>query len=437
MNPLGAREVKKMKNVKVKLLMILLLFIWLVFCSQGDSNDANVPGESERIRELYDHYDDYFKELLNYIVSATGNEVIKYETINAGALTKKVTITGSYYDLGFHIGMMGREMGIFPRMRTSASQEINNAIIEMYEVIYPQFLEKVRGVADANGLSMDDIDLRNLECDYFVDIAWTLFKYNDFEQLTRFGQSLDSCSLASYYLEPEKRNIVGRNFDYFYDVPRFLVISNIDGVYKTITNSGWALNQWVMDGINEKGLFIGMASNEGIEKYRGYGNQPYPQKPAVDFFHLLRIILERCGTVEEAVELIGKTNVWFSTTYMHFLMADEAGNAVVMEFDHEGNIIPFYKDKNKVYLHVTNTALQEGKDIVRGRCWRYSTAENLLDAGINSIGDLLDVMRAIQAPPNSGAKTLWLSLIDLSKKEIDVRFWEEDYEIAHPFNFTN
>jgi len=425
-----------MKNVRLKLLILLLLFIWLVSCSQGNSNDANVPGESERIRQLYDHYDDYFKELLNYIVSATGEEVIKYETINAGALTKKVTITGSYYDLGFHIGMMGREMGIFPRLRTSASQGINNDIIEMYEVIYPQFLEKVRGVADANGLTVDDIDLRDLECDYFVYIAGVLFNYNDFEELARFGQNLDSCSLASYYLEPEKKNIVGRNFDFAYDVPRFLVISNIDGVYKTTANTGWALNQWIMDGINEKGLFIGAAANEEVEKYRSYGNKSYPKEPAVDFFHLLRIILERCSNVEEAVELIGKIKVWFSTTYMHFLMADEAGNAVVMEFDREGNMIPFYKDKNKVYLHVTNTALQEGKDIVRSRCWRYSTAENLLESGINTIEDLLDVMKAIQQPPNSGHKTLWISLVDLSKKEIDVRFWEEDYDISHPFNFT-
>ncbi len=192
-----------------------------------------------------------------------------------------------------------------------------------------------------------------------------------------------------------------------------------------------------MDGINEKGLFIGGASNEVVEKYRSYGNQPYPQEPAIDFFHLLRIILERCSNVKEAVELIGKTRVWFSTTYMHFLMADEAGNAVVMEFDREGNMTPFYKDKDKVYLHVTNTALQEGKDFVRSRCWRYSTAENLLESGINTIENLLDVMKAIQMPPNSGNKTLWITLADLSKKEIDVRFWEEDYDISHPFNFTN
>jgi hypothetical protein len=425
-----------MKNVRLKLLFILLLFIWLGFCSQDNSNDGNIPGESERRRQLYDQYDDYFKELLNYIVSAAGKEVIKYETIDAGILTKKITITGSYYDLGYHLGIMGREMGIFPRMSTPASQGINNEIIEMYEAIYPQFLEKVRGVADANGLTIDDIDLRHLECDYFMEIAWLLFKYNDFEELTRFGQNQDSCSLASYYLESEKRNIAGRNFDFAYDVPRFLVISNIDSVYKTIANTGWALNQWIMDGINEKGLFIGMASNETVEKYRSYGNQPYPQKPAVDFFHLLRIILERCGTVEEAVELIGKTNVWFSTTYMHFLLTDETGNAVVMEFDREGNMIPFYKDKDKVYLHVTNTALQEGKDIVRSRCWRYRTAENLLDPGINTIDDLLDVMKAIQQPPNSGHKTLWISLVDLSKKEIDLRFWEEEYDISHLFNFT-
>jgi hypothetical protein len=327
-------------------------------------------------------------------------------------------------------------MGIFPRLRTSASQGINHDIIEMYEIIYPQFLEKVRGVADANGLSMEDIDLRYLECDYFVDIAWTLFNYNDFEELARFGHSLDSCSLASYYLEPGKKNIVGRNFDFSYDVPRFLVISNIDGVYKTIANTGWALNQWIMDGINEKGLFIGGAANEEVEKYRSYGNQRYPKEPGVDFFHLMRIILERCSNVEEAVELIGKNRVWFSTTYMHFLMADEAGNAVVMEFDREGNMIPFYRDMDKAYLHVTNTALQEGKDICRTRCWRYRTAESLLDPGINTIGDLLDVMKAIQQPPNSGHKTLWISLVDLSKKEIDVRFWEEDHNISHPFNFN-
>ena len=404
-----------------------LVSIFLNYCSDNSQ-------EAEKIAELYAHYDDNFKTFLSQAQQEMGKEIIKYEIIDTDLLPKKVTITGNHYELGYLIGLIGKKYNHLLIRPTSPNQEINQKIIQMYQNIYPQYLEKARGVAEAYGLTIDDIDFRYLEHDFYTGLWCRLFRYPEFVNLTGFSSSNTNCSVVSYFLETQNRHIIGRNFDNQSERPHFLVITKLDGVYKTIGNACYALHHWICDGINEQGLFIGVATNENPSKYIDYRDDRYPDKPAVQVIHMHRIILETCASVNDALDIIGKMTVWFPVEVNHFLIADATGNSVVVEFDGDKNMVTF--PRKHPYHVLTNTALQEGIDFVISQCWRYSTAINLLSSGINGIGELFEVMRKIQFI-SGDARTLWTGMYDLSKKEMDVRFKEENYGIIHIANFQN
>ena len=152
--------------------ILLIIGILLGFCNRENKGKLS---EEERRQNLYRTYDDDFKQLLTKVTTETGKEIMRYEAIDPLVLTKKITLSGSYYDLGYQLGLLGKELGITPGKRDSQSRVINDEIETLYRDIYPQFLEKARGAAAANGLALEDVDLRHLEGGYFTSIVIKLF----------------------------------------------------------------------------------------------------------------------------------------------------------------------------------------------------------------------------------------------------------------------
>jgi len=392
--------------------------------------EAEPPAATPAPR-LADTFDARFKALLEQVTATAGERIITYERISDRVLTRKVTIDSDYYMLGYQTGLMARAIGISPGRRTDASRSINERIVAMYREIDPPFLEKSRGVAAAFDLTLDDLDLRSLEREFYVNLYWVLFNYEEFQRGGFASLDTGQCSILSHRGPRGEHSYVGRNFDYGYNVPRFFLISNLSGVYRTIGNTGWAWNHWIMDGINERGLFIGVATNEDPAEYATLGHQPYPDEPAVNAHHMMSIVLDRCADVEEALALIGRMRIWFADECVHFLLADAAGRSVVVEFDLEGRLVPFRSEG--AYQVVTNTALQIGQEAVAARCWRFDLAESTLaSTPIRALPGLLEVNRSIRAR-GTHSRTLWISMADLTHREMDVRFLEEDHLVPHVF----
>lgn len=423
-----------MKRLTVKILFIVLLTAFFVHCKKETTQPDN---EANKLKELYSHYDDRFKEILNYILDETGKEVIKYETLSPNTLTKKITLNGSYYELGYHIGLIGRYCGKYPDQISEKDRELNNAVIRMYEELHPPCLEKVRGMAAAFDMDPEDIDLRDLEWPYTRNLFYNLFKYEELRTFYKPTQSHTGCSCVSYFLESSQKNFAAKNLDLGHNIPHFVVIANIQGVFKVISDSFYPINQTLNDGLNEKGLFLGMAANIDPEEYAEAGRKPYPDKPAVYTLHAARIVLETCSTVAEAAALIDRMNIWNYDSMRHFLIADQAGNSVVIEWQLEDNkMVPFFKAGT--YQVMTNTSLQIGLEAVAQRCWRFSLADRMMAAGIASLDDVLAVMKAIQPQYQvSGARTIWTTVADLSAREIITYPWEEDYEKGYRFKIKN
>jgi predicted choloylglycine hydrolase len=401
----------------------------LLACSDGqNSTPSAMP--TPAANDLRRTFDNRFKEILERVTTIAGRRIFTYAPLNDTVLTRQVTIDSDYYSLGYQTGLMAREIGQSPRRRSDADRALNERIAAMYADLYPQHLEKARGIASAFGLTLDDLDLRYLERDFYINLYWVLFNYESFRSSGFQTLSTGGCSILAVH-PPGGPSLVGRNFDYGYNVPRFLMVSNIAGVYRSIGNTGWAWNHWIMDGINEKGLFIGVATNQSPAEYGRLGNQPYPGDPAVNAHHMMSIVLDSCATADEALRLIGRMRVWFSDEFLHFMIADAAGVSVVVEFDASGRLVPFVAARD--YQVVTNTSLQIGEANVAAQCWRFARATNALSTtSVRSLDALLAINRSVSHPVPS-AETLWISLCDLKRREMDVRFIEEGYATPHVF----
>jgi predicted choloylglycine hydrolase len=387
--------------------------------------------------ELYRSYDNEFKLLLPQANQLIGKELLKYESVTPDLLPKKVIVAGSHYEFGYLVGTMARNYGMQMHRRTAANAEMNLGIVEMYQSICPQYLEKVRGIARAYNMTLDDLDFIYLENSYEAEFWWRLFKYQQFSDSMGFSgpNPAPGCSLASYYLEGEGRQLIGRNFDYGSDLPHFLLVSSLDGAHKTIGHSMFQLHQWMMDGVNERGLFMGLASLGSPPAYAGYADtSAYPDRPAIQSHHLVRIVLDTCATVDEAVALIGKIRVWFPSGFIHFLIADAQGKSVVVSFDRDKT--PRVFPRQSSYRILTNTALQEGEEYVYGACWRYRTATDKLQRGMSSLPDLVGVMESVRQL-SGNHRTLWTALADLTKRELLAAYRAENYAIPHAFSFSD
>ena len=414
--------------------LILLLLMGFNGCNPYDSgnNDSNENQARQEARDrLYAEYDQKFREYLANAVQAVGKDTIVLEDFSDQyTVPKKITITGTPYEIGFTIGHIANQYNRQLPLRTDANRILNEEIVEMYQNIYPRYLEIVRGVADANGVEFDQLDLTRMEYNFFVELWWDLLQYGQFSALTDFGVYGDvgptnNCSIASYFTG--ERHIIGRNFDNPSDRPHYFAVSHMEGCYKMMGHAIYCLYHWVVDGINEKGLSINCASNG--EEYRW--EESYPQQPAVFSGHMARIVMDTCATVDEAIEMIGSTRIWFPNEGLHWIIADASGKSVVVEFDLNRNMVVL--DRDASYELMTNTALQKGEDYVINNCWRYRTAKPMLEAGIQNTSHMLEIMNAIRLTSGTSL-TLWTSIMDINNRSFEV-YYRKEYSRKYEFGF--
>jgi hypothetical protein len=117
------------------------------------------------------------------------------------------------------------------------------------------------------------------------------------------------------------------------------------------------------DGMNEKGLVIGMAAVPE-------GNvPPDPGKPTIGSLGVIREMLDRAQTVGEAVAILQEYNIYMEGgPALHYLIADTTGKAVLVEFS-QGKMVQI---PNLEPWHLaTNFLCSEAGDEMKGHCDRY------------------------------------------------------------------
>jgi hypothetical protein len=215
-------------------------------------------------------------------------------------------------------------------------------------------------------------------------------------EYSRFGGVLDiegmsqekpswACSLFAAFGDPEDM-LLGRNFDWdfspglllFTDPPDGLAsVSVIDLYYlgyegdRAFGITDLPQEEQVellsapalpFDGMNEAGLIVAMAAvPDGRMVFE-------PEKETVDSVMVIRMILDRAETIEQAVEIIRSVNIDMQGNYLHYLIAEGSGRSVLVEF-YKGEIV--VRDNTDDWQVATNFLLSAAGDTPHSQCWRY------------------------------------------------------------------
>lgn len=263
--------------------------------------------------------------------------------------------------------------------------------------------------------------------------------------------------------------LFGRNYDFFKN-PTLVLKSHPKGGYASISTCdlshlGYNLEKLPdglaakalclaavyapMDGMNEKGLCISIMALPKQAAWQDTG------RPVAGTSILMRLILDRCATVDETLELVAGLDVRHDQTAgggYHYLVADAEGNCAAIEFDlFDGwKTMITRKTEGENTMLMTNHLIAPKyyttePDPVLGNphsksWWRYSVASDYLSnrGGIITSDEaqqcLSDVhWKDLKWDNGMVEDTQWSNVYDQSALSLKLRDWY-DYGTTHDFS---
>ena len=263
--------------------------------------------------------------------------------------------------------------------------------------------------------------------------------------------------------------LYGRNYDYFKN-PTMVTISHPKKGYASIACSdmshfGYSLEKVPdsflasfsclaaiyapVDGINEKGLCTSVMA---LPKQASQQDTP---KPDVGTTMIMRLWLDRCATVQEALDLLETVDIRHDAKVgsgYHYMVADANGDCAVVEFDKEDGwkTMIVRKPEDASYFLVTNHLLSEKyyttePDIAVGNpksksWWRYETAGAYLqehdgELTLEQAQECLSQVHWKDLPLGDGhvEDTQYSAVYDQAAITLALRNWN-DYETTQHFH---
>ena len=163
------------------------------------------------------------------------------------------------------------------------------------------------------------------------------------------------------------------------------------------------------DGMNEAGLAVGMAAvSPG-------GMEHDPEKETIDSLLVIREILDRAATVDEAIAILESYNIdWGSGPPLHYLIAEKSGKSALVEFSQgEMAVIP----NRDPWQTATNFLVSETGASAEGSCWRYDLILEQLREGNGQLnpGQALNLLGEV-----AQESTQWSVVYGISAGEVRV-----------------
>lgn len=263
--------------------------------------------------------------------------------------------------------------------------------------------------------------------------------------------------------------IFGRNYDYFKDPSLVLTSHPRDGYASLsvcdLSHLGYSLEKLPtklaskalclaavyapMDGINEKGLCVSIMALPKQAAWQDTG------KPVVGTSIYMRLMLDRCATVEEALELTRSLDIRHDQKAgggYHYLIADAQGHCAAVEFDlHDGwKTLITEKPDTVAYMHMTNHLLhpkyyttEENPELGNPHSrswWRYGEVKTYMDAreGRVTLDEAQECLANVHWKDlvwenGTVEDTQWSNVYDQSALTLRLRDWY-DYDTTHEFS---
>ncbi|CAG1012695.1 partial Penicillin acylase, partial [Anaerolineales bacterium] len=176
------------------------------------------------------------------------------------------------------------------------------------------------------------------------------------------------------------------------------------------------------DGMNERGLAVGMAAVPSAEM------KIDPANETIDSLMVIRKMLDQAEDVDEAVAILRSYNIeWGSGPPLHYLIADRSGRAVLAEF-YQGELRLLPNDQP--WHLATNFLRSAVSGSPNGQCSRYDR----LEQGLSSVGgeinstDAMDLLSEVSQP-----STQWSVVYGINTGDVIVSMGRQ-YDKIHEFN---
>ncbi len=245
------------------------------------------------------------------------------------------------------------------------------------------------------------------------------------------SQAAWGCSLFAA-LGDENHRLYGRNFDWQFSPALLLFTAPPDGYASVamvdLTYLGFdgqpskhltdlPLDQLralleapslPFDGMNEKGLVVGMAAVSS-------GNVPIdPQKQTIDELQVIREILDHAATVDEAIIILQSYNIDMETVPIHYLIASAAGDSALVEF-YRGEMVVTRSDQP--WQTATNFLVASTRGKPQGHCPRYDLINERLQSSAGQI-DTGAAFTLLSAVSQNG--TQWSVVYDMTDGQVNI-----------------
>jgi hypothetical protein len=162
------------------------------------------------------------------------------------------------------------------------------------------------------------------------------------------------------------------------------------------------------DGMNEKGVFIGMMAVPAAAGPQDTG------KINIGEIEVIRLILDYASNLDEALDLIESYNIIFTNLPIHYLIADKSGQSAVIEFLRgEMNVIR----NSEPWQVSTNFIITDSEAPFQIPCSRYRIVYEELKEKEGKI-TFIDAMNLLQK--SSQKNTVWSAVYDPQTLEMSL-----------------
>jgi predicted choloylglycine hydrolase len=238
-------------------------------------------------------------------------------------------VKGSYYEMGYRYGTILYKHGFRVAEQTSEKLKFGRESEKEIKRIFPEILQETQGFAEACHASYDQLSA----------LLMSIGAFKVEPMCSVFAVANDSDVLF------------GRNYDFFYSFKKYsesYLTRPKDG-YISLGHSDIFIGR--EDGVNEKGLAIAMT-----------GIAEKTTKPGVNFPIIIRCMLDKCASVEQAIKTLSDAHL---STTSNYLLADREGSMAVVEASPERVRIRRPEDNNSFVVctnHFVHPEMQDMED---------------------------------------------------------------------------
>lgn len=245
--------------------------------------------------------------------------------------TRTIELTGSHYEIGAALGKLTAASKPLIKIHTAGFKDFDNAEVEKAAALFSQWCpglsEELQGFADALKVPPAQI-----------------FYYG----MTYLRPNCSQIALLPS-MTKSNRPLLARNYEFSHETEDFtLVRTSAAGKYTHLGTS--VLHFGRDDGFNEHGLAVTMSSC-GFP-VGSLENMRQPKLAGLQFWAVIRTLLENCRNVEEALDFIKEMPIAYN---LNLMLIDKAGHIALVEtMDGHKAVKQISHDSPEQYLCATN-----------------------------------------------------------------------------------